>query len=190
MFSLLQLQLCRYTSPKTVKQSTNECYSQATMNSQKTRHVLQRPIACSLHLVDAFTVCAVLQCAMCGLHLCLHKCIFLAAGLTNMVIFAVAAPELEPTASPYTAHLSCMALVCLMHTTAQRYEACVTAALTGMIVIQVMDVRRGRQVLLLVQNKAEQVHSAVFGDDPKKAQRDQERDAQFLRYAHTCPQSC
>ena len=35
---------------------------------------------------------------------------------------------------------------------------------------------------LRVQTKAEQLHSAVFGEDPRKAQKDQERDAHFLRY--------
>ena len=41
-------------------------------------------------------------------------------------------------------------------------------------------------VCLFVQNKAEQLHSAVFGGDPRKVQRDQERDAHFLRYIRWC----
>ena len=42
-------------------------------------------------------------------------------------------------------------------------------------------------VWLAVQNKAEQLHSAVFGGDPRKVQRDQERDAHQLRYIQCCP---
>ena len=41
-------------------------------------------------------------------------------------------------------------------------------------------------VWLPTQNKAEQLHSAVFGGDPRKVQRDQERDAHQLRYVQRC----